>query len=197
MTKTTTPFRRGVLLLLAALVLAACSSLGGLAGPRTVSISTAQMQAALAKRFPLDGAASNLLGFKLQSPRLYMLPEQNRIGAELRISLQPSFSLDNSSAALVGVINLDSALRFEKNDATVRLVNPRINTLSFGNAGSSNTGERQRLLQRVGQELLAKALHDQPLYVVQADDLRRNGVVWTPGEFRVTASGLELTLTPQ
>jgi hypothetical protein len=175
-------------------LLVACSGmggLGGLLGPRTLSLSQAQMEAALAKRFPFNGEFAKLIDVQALAPKLRLLPESNRIATDLTLALSPKIIGGKFSGAL----SVDSALRFEPSDGTVRLANPRVS--KFDITGLSGNVERGLDLQRIGQLVIEQALNDFIVHTVKPEDLKRGGTTWKPGEFKVTSSGLELTLTPE
>ena len=180
-----------LLVLICIALVAACSGLGGLMGPRTLQLSQGQMEEALAKRFPFNGEFAKLLDVQAFAPKLRMLPDQNRIATDLTLALSPKIIGSKFSGAL----SVDSALRFEPRDGTVRLANPRVS--KFDISGLSSGVEKGLDLQRIGQLVIEQALNDFVVHTVKPEDLKRGGATWKPGEFRVTASGLELTLTPE
>ena len=54
--------------------------------PKGYPVSLAQMQQAVAKRFPRRYPVQGLLDLDLQTPRLHLLPEQNRLRAEMAVA---------------------------------------------------------------------------------------------------------------
>ena len=90
-------------------------------------VSAAQLQQAVAQRFPLRFPVQGLLNLDLQAPQLQMLAAQNRLGAEIPI--------DAAGPALQGshhgTLALDFALRYEASDLTVRVHQLRFKRLTL------------------------------------------------------------------
>ncbi|HXE21038.1 MAG TPA: DUF1439 domain-containing protein, partial [Rhodoferax sp.] len=78
-------------------------------GPIRYTISQAQLQQAVAKRFPYSQSLGDLLELQLQTPRLSLLPERNRIATALDLTLSGQLLSDVYS----GTIAMDYSLRFE------------------------------------------------------------------------------------
>lgn len=176
----------GLLLMLG---LAACA---GLSGPRTVTVTPQQIERAMARQFPFDRAFGEFVDVQAARPQLRLLPEENRIGTSLDLRLTPRLAGGSWRGQLV----VDSALRFEPSDLSVRLVNPRVRTLQIDGlddtplAGGVN-------LQRLGAFVLEELLNGQVIYRFAPEDLSRAGVRYQPGDLRVTPDGVSVTLTPQ
>ena len=72
--------RRHLFALCALPVFAACAS-----RMPSYTVTAAHLQAALAARFPRRQPVAGLAELELQAPRLRLLPEENRVGAELAL----------------------------------------------------------------------------------------------------------------
>ena len=70
---------------LALLVLSGCAALNP--GPRTYTISQAQLLELIAKRFPVNDRVAELLDLQALAPRIKLLPDSNRIATELDLNL--------------------------------------------------------------------------------------------------------------
>jgi hypothetical protein len=103
-------------LLGAALGLALAGSGCTPSGPRSVTLSLDQMQEKLATRFPRRYPVAGLAELNLQTPRLSLRPERNRLNAVMAVEASgPALRRTYS-----GSMDVDFALRFEPSDQTVR-----------------------------------------------------------------------------
>ena len=180
--------RRGVGLALCVLLLAGCAGLL----PRSIVLGEPELQAQLARRFPIERSLFDTFTLKLSDPLLSLDAAAGRLGTEL--TLQGS-DLRNGRS-LQGRLALDYGLRWEPADASVRLVQPRVQRLDFAPAQGLSVG-RAEMAQRMGVALAERLLDDLVLYRVPAqrlEQLRAAGV--QPGTLQVTPAGVEITLQP-
>jgi hypothetical protein len=181
--------RRVVMAALLPLLLAACS---GAFLPRSITLSEAELQAQLQRRFPLQRSVFELYDLQLSDPRLRLDAQANRLATELTLSGTER----RSGRSLQGRLALDYGLRFEPADASIRLVQPRVQSLDFApEPGPSQ--RRTELAQRLGIALAERMLDDFVLYRVPADRLQRLASAGLrPGALRITPSGVEITFEP-
>lgn len=184
--------------------LAGCASLSG---PTVVTLTEADLTRLLQRAFPLQRRVLDLLDVTLATPSLRLQPERNRLALVLDLSSQER--LFGKSAR--GRLAFDSALRYEPGDATVRLVQVRVQQLSLeggatlpgavaaalpapampAGAASAPAGVAQRL----GQALAERMLENLSIYQLSPErlaSLRQLGL--QPGAVTVTARGVEITL---
>jgi hypothetical protein len=171
------------------LSLGACAGPSGGATPR-YRISTAQLEQALARRFPLRHSLRGLLRLDLEPPRLRLMPEANRLGA--------AFTLVAGGPALrrelQGVFDFDFGLRYEPLDQTIRAVQPRVNLLELGGLPR----ELADTLVAYGPVLAEHALHDMVLHRVPARDLALADTMGLqPGAITVEPGGLVIHFEPK
>jgi hypothetical protein len=180
--------RRG--LLGAALGLALASAgCNGPSGSR-VTLSLEQMQEKMATRFPRRYPVAGLAELNLQTPRLNLRPERNRINAVMAVEASGPV-LRN---AVTGSLDLDFALRFEPADQTVRATELQVNALQFDGLSA----QASALLAGLGPQLAQQALREVVLYQVRLQDLARaDRLGLQPGRITVTAQGLEIELAPK
>ncbi|HMO48968.1 MAG TPA: DUF1439 domain-containing protein [Rubrivivax sp.] len=176
----------------AAALAAAAALLGGCAAllPASIVVSEAELQAQLQRRFPLQRSLLDSVDLELADPRVRLDASAQRIATELTLR----GSERRSGRGLQGRLALDYALRYERADASVRLVQPRVQSLQFDEAPGLS-GRRAESLQRIGLALAERLLDDLVLYRVppqRLERLRRAGV--QPGVLQVTPEGLEITL---
>ncbi|MDB5744683.1 MAG: putative transrane protein [Polaromonas sp.] len=155
---------------------------GGVPG---YTVSAEQLQQAVGKRFPLRYPVGGLLELQVQAPRLRMLPELNRLGAEMVVqaggpALRRSYS---------GAFDLDFGLRYEASDQTVRAHQLRVNSLRFADLPPGPS----ELLDTYGPALAEQALQELVLHQLRAQDLALpDAMGLQPGSITVTARGLTI-----
>ena len=172
--------------LCAAIALSACAT----RVPNTVEVPQARLQELIARRFPIDKRVLDAIDVTVDSPRLALQPESNRISIELALRAEGGGAI---AARAVGSLVVSEGLRYEASDNTVRLVDVRVERFTIDGL----PGNWQRQLDRLGKPLAKALLEDQVLYTLRPKDvavLEGRGV--RPGDLRVTATGLSITLLP-
>jgi hypothetical protein len=173
---------------LAAWLLAGCSGLL----PRSIVLSESELQAQLDRRFPLQRSLLDSFDLELSDPRMQLEAASGRLATELTLR----GSDRRSGRSLQGRLALDYALRYEPADGSVRLVQPRVQSLQFDDAPGLSS-RRAENMQRMGIALAERLLDDLVLYRVPAqrlETLRRAG--YRPGTLQLTPAGLEITIEP-
>ena len=184
--------RRGVVA--AVLASLAAGLLAGCAGvvPHSIVLGEAELQAQLTKRFPLQRSLLDRLDLQLSNPLLRLDPQANRLSTELTLRGDDR----RTGRSLQGRLTLDYGLRYEPSDGSVRLVQPRVQSLQFDEApGLSSRGSEAA--QRMGIALAERLLDDLVLYRVpeaRLQTLRAAG--YRPGTLQLTPAGLEITIEP-
>jgi hypothetical protein len=177
------------LALLCGLLLAACAGMGV---PRSITLGEAELQAQLAKRFPLQRSLLDTFDLQLSDPSLRVDAASRRLATELTLR----GSDRRSGRSLQGRLALDYALRFEPQDGSIRLVQPRVAGFEL-QPEPGVAVRRTETVQRMGIALAERLLDDLVLYRVPAerlDQLRAAG--FRPGTLQVTPAGLEITIEP-
>lgn len=176
--------------LITATLLSGCTSLG----TQTMEVPYEKLQSSLTKQFPYNSDFARLIDLTVTSPKLRMMPQENRIGTDVDVALAPRFM----NSKINGKLSLDSALRFEPKDLTVRLVKPRINKLDVaGLKMAENVGGADINLNKLAEFIVENAMNDMVVYQVKEEELKRFGTTWKPGEFKVTATGISVSFAPQ
>lgn len=179
--------RAALVVVLAAGLLAACASPFG---PRTVDVPQARLQELIARRFPIDKRVFDAIDLTVDSPRLSLQPDSNRIAVELALRAGSGGAV---SAQMAGSLLVSEGLRFEPSDNTVRLVDVRVERFAIDGL----PGNWQRQLDRLGKPFAKALLEDQVLYALRPKDVAvLEGRSVRPGDLRVTATGLSITLLP-
>jgi hypothetical protein len=170
------------LLLLVFVLLTACAT-----GPRSIEIPQARLEAALARRFPLETRAGELFLVKVGQPRLALLPDSNRV--RLDFGVEASDRIVRS--AVHGELALSFGLRYEPSDSSVRLADVRVERMEV-----QGLPERWRKdVEPAAALVVEQLLEGMALHTFTADELAR-ARGWRPGAIRVTPTGLLVELLP-
>jgi hypothetical protein len=151
--------------------------------PPRLTVSLQQMQSALSQRFPLRYPVPGLVNLDVQTPRLRLLPEQNRLGAELELQAAgPALERTHQ-----GTLELDFMLRYEASDRTVRAHKLRLRRLQFPTLQPGVVA----LLNGYAPALAEQSLLEVVLHQLQPKDLALADVMGLqPGSITVTEAGL-------
>ena len=167
----------------------AAATLGGAAwaalpDPQPVfAVSAEQLQRVVAQRFPRRYPVQKLFDLQVQAPRLTLLPDQNRLRAEMTVQAAgPAFNRSHT-----GFFNVDFALRYEASDRTVRAHQLRFDKLSFPDLQPAAA----ELLAVYGPALAEQSLREVVLHQLRPQDLAlADGLGMQPGAITVTPDGL-------
>ena len=147
------------------------------------TVSAEQLQQAVAQRFPLRYPVAGLLDVDVQAPRLRLLPEQNRLSAEMAVEATGP-ALQRSYA---GTFDVDFALRYETSDRTLRAHQLRFKRLRFADLQPVAS----ELLNTYGPALAQQSLQEVVVHQLRPQDLAlADGQGLQPGSITVTDKGL-------
>ena len=163
-------------------VVAGCASI-----PRSFEVSQEQIEAALAKRFPYETRTGDVLRLKLDVPRVLLLPEANRL--RLLVALHASERI--SGRSVEGNAALSFALRYEPSDTSLHLANVRVENIEL--RGLPDAWRRPAEL--AGTMAAEQLLEGSVLHRFRPDQIER-AQGWTPGDIRVTSTGVRVDLRP-
>lgn len=175
--------------LVAALAVAALAGAGcdGVLGPRSVTLSLEQMQDKVSARFPRRYPLAGLAELNLQTPRLALRPEQNRINIVMALEATGPML----RRAQTGSLDVDFALRYEPLDQTLRATDLQVRAFQIDGLPAPVS----QALSVLGPTLAQQALREVVLHQLQPRDLavaERFGL--QPGRITVTPRGLEIEL---
>ena len=156
------------------------------------TVSAEQLQQVVAQRFPLRYPVPGLLDLALQAPRLRLLPEQNRLSAEMAVEAAgPALRRSHT-----GTFEVDFALRYEASDRTIRAHQLRFKRLQF----PTLQPDVVELLNAYAPALAQQSLLEVVVHQLRPQDLTMADVMGIqPGSITVTQQGLEIgfALKPQ
>ncbi|HYW55866.1 MAG TPA: DUF1439 domain-containing protein [Polaromonas sp.] len=147
------------------------------------TVTTAQLQEAVVKKFPMRYPVGGLIELTLQPPNLRLLPEQNRLRTQMVVDANgPALSRSTT-----GNFDVDFALRYEPRDQSIRAHMLKVNSLSLSELAPVPAA----LLQAYGPSLAEQSLLEVELHKLEPKDLMlADGLGLEPGKITVTARGL-------
>jgi len=153
-------------------------------------VSSAQLQAAVAQRFPLRYPVQGLINLDVQAPLLRLLPALNRLGAEMVVDAAGPV-LQRSQR---GTLDVEFALRYEASDHTLRAHQLRLAHLQFPGLQPALVA----LLNSYGTALAERTLLEVVLHTLSPQDLALPDTLgMQPGNITVTAEGLTIGFVPK
>jgi hypothetical protein len=154
------------------------------------TVSKEQLQVALAQRFPMHYPVPGLLDLDLQSPQLQLLPQTNRLSAELAVQAAgPALQRSHQ-----GSFTLEFGLRYEPSDRSIRATQLRLQRLQFPTLQPGVVA----LLNAYAPALAEQSMLEVVLHQLQAKDLALADVMGLqPGSITVTDAGLVIGFVPK
>ena len=168
---------------------AGLSACAGLGGPPVVRLGEHEIEAWLRRSFPLQRRVLEVFEASVALPRLRLLPQFNRLAADVDLTLQDRLL----GGRWQGHLDFDAALRWEATDQTLRLSQVRVRDFKLMAGGATPRPGAERL----GAALAERVLEDLQLYRLPAEraaELQRRGVA--PGAIVVQAQAVEIRFVP-
>jgi hypothetical protein len=159
--------------------------------PKDYTVSERQILAALEANFPAQRRVLELFDVRLASPRLKLLPQENRL--MLGFDIGVAQALLGRGQEMKGNLMFSSALRWEPADGTVRLDQVRRENLVFEGLPAMLAST----VNRWGGGLAAELLDGLVVHRVERsalDRLAQRGL--RPAGLSVTAAGVTVALAP-
>jgi hypothetical protein len=173
-------------LIAATVIVCACAEL---AGPRTITLSEAELGRLIERHGPLDKRLLQVLDVHVDSPQVRLLAESNRLSTELAVHTTERIN----GRAYQGHIAVDYGLRYDEATQAIRVTQVRVNEFHIDDLPAP----RQAAIDRLGGLIAEQLLDDLALYRFKPSDLKTaEGVGYRPGAVAVTARGVEITLVP-
>jgi hypothetical protein len=171
------------------LLCAAAAGCASVVGPRTITLTEADVARQIAKLYPLERKLLGELTVRVEAPRVKLLSASNRIATDLDFS----GSLDRSGKASRGTIALDYALRFDDAAQAVRMTQVRVARVQIDGLGD----RPKAVVDKFGALLAEQLLNDVAIYRFKPEDLKTvEGKGYKPGSVAVTSRGVEITMVP-
>jgi hypothetical protein len=151
------------------------------------SASRAELQAEMAKRFPLQQRYADLFTVTLRDPQLGFDPANNRLGVTALLNIASPLL---RPAGLDGLVSVSSALRYDAPARAVRLVQPRADRIEL----QGLSGRDAERLQQIGAVVAQDLLRDQAIHTFGAKDLTVGNKVYEIGDITVQQDGVKVQL---
>lgn len=180
---------RGLLLITSLLIVSLATAWWFLASRSLqIRISEAEILAALAPRFPLAQTHFLVLQLELDSPRLRLLEDRNRIA--MGIDARLAVSVGRQREPIGASVDLETGLRYVANEAAFYLDQPLITALDV-------SGVPEKWSERAREVLSAAAgvaVTRTPVYRLKSDDARQAAARMVLRDVRVEGNELVVTL---
>lgn len=149
--------------------------------------SRAELQAQVARRFPLQRGYAGLISLTLRAPRLGLDAAGNRIRLDLALDIASPLL---QPAELPGTLALSSALRYDAPTLSLRLEQPRAEQLRLTGIAGTDAERLQRVAAAVAQE----ALQGQALHTFRREDLTLGRKTYEIGTITVLEDAVKVQL---
>jgi hypothetical protein len=170
---------------IATMLLASCATL---LGPRNVEIPLAQLQDAIASRFPFNNRYLELLDISVTNPRIALQPDTNRVLTSMDASVAPPFL----KRSYKGNISVSGNLKFDPSRNALVLAEPRMERFAVDGLDPLYANQ----ITKVGSLLAEQILKDIPLYTFQPEDLRYGGTSFIMSKITTKPNSLVVTFEP-
>ncbi|XAH25795.1 DUF1439 domain-containing protein [Xylophilus sp. GW821-FHT01B05] len=149
------------------------------------TLSREQVQAGIARRFPVSLRYAELIEVRLSNPRIALNPQANRLTITTDTLLRNPLLFPTP---LPGLLAISSGLRFDAATRSVRLNEPTTERLELQGLSANDT----RNLQSVGAMVAQQVLRDYPLHTFTPEELRFGNRPVELGAITVTDEGLKV-----
>jgi hypothetical protein len=153
-----------------------------------IRISEAEILAALAPRFPLAQTHFLVLQLELDSPRLRLLEDKDRIamGIDARLAVNVGRQREPIGAS----IDLETGLRYVASDASFYLDQPQITALDVSGVPEKWSKRAREVLSAAAGVAVTRT----PIYTLKSEDARQAAARMVLRDVRVEGKELVVTL---
>jgi len=152
--------------------------------PRHFSYSRIEIEKRIHDRWRYEKKVLGVFEVKIDSPKVRLLPESNRLRCAFNMTLRRPFS----SNVVKGTITVAGMLRFDNASRTISLVNTEVEAMD-----AEGLPVNDPVLQTISA-LFGGTLTDIKLYELKSEDLRFAGVQFDPIQFTVKPDEVEVEL---
>jgi hypothetical protein len=165
----------------------AASASGDPGGPPRFTVPLDLLQREVAQRFPVRYPVAGLLNLDLGAPRLALLPEQNRLRADMGVTAAgPALARSQP-----GSFTVDFGLRYEHSDRSLRAHQLKVYRFRFPGLSA----EAVDMLNQYAPALAEQSLREVVLYQLQPRETAMADLLGLrPGRITVTPQGLQVEL---
>ncbi|MDM0087322.1 MULTISPECIES: DUF1439 domain-containing protein [unclassified Variovorax] len=151
------------------------------------TIGRDELQAQIAKRFPVRQRYAELFSVSLRDPQLTLDPAANRAGITANMTigsplLQPS--------SVEGIVSVSSALKYDVAALALRLHEPRAERIEL----QGLDGRDAERLQKIGGLVAQELLRDYPLRTFKPEELTVGRKTYQIGDITVQQDDIKVAL---
>jgi hypothetical protein len=154
--------------------------------PDHYTFSTQQVQAAVARKFPLQRTASQIFDVVLSNPVVGMAPDRNRVTVHVDARLSTPFMPN----PVVGAFTLSTQLAYDAPSRSVILASPSVDDAQF----TGDAAQYNQQIASVGAQLAAQLLDRYPIHTFKPEELQFAGVSYEPGTITVLTNGIRVQI---
>ena len=167
-----------------AALLAGCTGFGG---PPSYTLSEADLQRLVERRFPIERRYLDVLDVAVSAPAMKLLVERRRVGMAFDVAARDRLL----GGQWRGRLALNSALRYEPRDRTLRL--QQVEVEGFTPDGGAANAQAERVASLLAERLLEGMV----IYTLPEDKLAQmQRLGYEPGTIEVDARGLTIRAVP-
>lgn len=149
--------------------------------------SRAELQAQIAKRFPVQQRYAEVFTVALRDPQLSLDARSNRAAITAVLSIASPLLRPSS---VEGVVSVSSALKYDAAARAVRLDRPQADRIEL----QGLTGRDAERLQQIGAVVAQELLRDQPLRTFKPEELTVGRKTYEIGDITVQDDGITVVL---
>jgi hypothetical protein len=151
------------------------------------TVSHAELQALVAKQFPLAQRYAEIITVTLTQPQLGLNAEANRAAITAQMSIASPMLRAGKAE---GTVSVSSALRYDSATRSLQLDQPKAERLELQGV----SGRNAEYLERIGGLVAQELLQGQTLRTFTADELTVGRKTYEIGEITVLADGIKVQL---
>ncbi len=149
--------------------------------------SREELQALVARRFPLQQGYGEIFNVRLSDPRLMLDAQANRTAITAALTITSPLL---APSRVNGELTISSALRYDAAALALRLEQPRADHVVLDGV----TGADAQRLQRIGAAVAQELLQGQPLRTFTRDELSFGLKTYEIGDITVLQDGIKVQL---
>ena len=146
-----------------------------------------ELQAQIAKRFPVQKHYAEIFTVSLRDPRLGLDAHDNRAAVTALLTINSPLLRPST---VEGIVTVSSGLKYDAPARALRLDNPQADRIELQGV----TGRDAERLQRIGAVVAQELLRDQPLRTFTAEELTVGRKTYEIGDITVQDDGITVQL---
>ncbi|MEO8383605.1 MAG: DUF1439 domain-containing protein [Betaproteobacteria bacterium] len=170
--------------LIAALLLAACSSIPFLSGE--ISMTADELTQKMARRFPIERSVGGLLDVTLSRPRVEANPAEQRITASFEVNVKPALS----NRSVTGSLRISGRPEYVASSQSLFLRDATVDLIRMENMPEAFSAA----LAKAATNFAKDSVEDKALYTFKPEDLSRYGARYEPERIEVRTNAIVLKL---